>query len=68
MSYAPITQTERIVLVDVLRGFALLGILMVNMPYMYEPMTRILIGPKPDATLVHIDYESLIKFFFEGKF
>jgi uncharacterized protein len=30
---APVTQQERIVLIDSLRGFAILGILMMNIPY-----------------------------------
>ena len=68
MKYSPLKQTERIELIDALRGFALFGILMVNMPYMFEPMSNVLIGAKPNASVIHIIAESFIKFFFEGKF
>jgi len=34
---APVTQEERIVIIDSLRGIALLGILMMNMPYFALP-------------------------------
>jgi uncharacterized protein len=68
MKYSPLKPNERIELIDALRGFALLGILMVNMLYMYEPMTTIMLGAKPDAPDKHIIAESFIKFFFEGKF
>lgn len=39
---APVTQQERIVIIDSLRGIALLGILMMNMPYFAMPY------PAPD--------------------
>lgn len=68
MKYSPLKQTERIDLIDALRGFALLGILMVNMLYMYEPMSSMMLEAKPDASVKHIIAESFIKFFFEGKF
>lgn len=66
--YSPVKQTERIEIIDALRGFALFGILMVNLPYMYEPMSQVMIGAKPDASVTHIIAESFIKFLFEGKF
>jgi uncharacterized protein len=68
VSFSPVKQTERVELIDSLRGFALFGILMVNLPYMYEPMSQVMLGAKPDASSVHILAESFIKFFFEGKF
>jgi uncharacterized protein len=68
MNYGPLKQTERIVLIDALRGFALFGILMVNMLYMYEPMSQMMLGANPDAHITHVIAESFIKFFFEGKF
>jgi uncharacterized protein len=68
MKYSPLKKSDRIELIDALRGFALFGILMVNMHLMYEPMTQIILGAKPDASVIHIIAESFIKFFFEGKF
>lgn len=67
-NFAPVDQKERIVLLDALRGLALFGILMVNMPIMFEPISSLLLGAKPDMPLQHIITESFIKFFFEGKF
>ncbi len=66
--FSPVTGTERILILDILRGLAIFGILMVNMPLMYEPMTRMLIGANPDASVSQIISESFIKVFFEGKF
>jgi uncharacterized protein len=66
--YSPIKSSERIFLIDVLRGLAIFGILMVNMPLMYEPMTQMMLGAKPGSSVVNIAAESFIKFFFEGKF
>jgi uncharacterized protein len=68
MIYSPLKQNERIEFIDALRGFALFGILMVNLLYMYAPMSQIMLGAKPDASTEHIIAESFIKFFFEGKF
>lgn len=68
MKYGPLHQSERIELIDATRGIALFGILMVNMLYMYEPMSQVMLGAKPDASVQQIIAESFIKFFFEGKF
>ena len=68
LKYSPLKQAERIVMIDVLRGLAIFGILMVNMPLMFEPITQAILGVKPDASLHQVISESFIKFFFEGKF
>ncbi len=68
VKYSPLKQSERIVLIDALRGLAILGILMVNILYMFEPITQNMLGTKPDASLHQVISESFIKFFFEGKF
>ena len=67
-NFSPVQQNERVVLLDALRGFALFGILMVNMPIMFEPISSLLMGVKPDMPLHHVIAETFIKFFFEGKF
>ena len=66
--YNPVQQNQRIELIDAIRGFALLGILMVNMPLMYEPMSKIMLGSKEHVNLLQYLSETFIKFFFEGKF
>lgn len=68
MNAQPIAQSERIILLDVLRGFAIFGILMVNMPLMFEPITSMILGAKTDVSIVNKLSEIFIKFFFEGKF
>jgi uncharacterized protein len=67
--YLPQKPKERIEVLDAIRGFALLGIFMVNMPLMYEPISKIMLGGTGDnLTLLEIFSKSFIKFFFEGKF
>jgi uncharacterized protein len=68
MNAQPIAQSERIILLDVLRGFAIFGILMVNMPLMFEPITSMMLGAKTDVSIANKLSEIFIKFFFEGKF
>jgi uncharacterized protein len=64
----PVDQSKRIVILDVLRGFALLGILMVNMQYFSVPFSlatgeaRLWTGPVNTGAYWFID------FFFHGKF
>lgn len=65
---SPVRQTDRIVLLDALRGLAIFGILMVNLPLMYKPITSMLFGGNVDGSLLNMLSESFIKFFFEGKF
>lgn len=68
MTLQPVTASNRIQLLDQLRGFALFGILMVNMAIFANPHT-IMFG----NFSIWQDPESktatwLIRFFFEGKF
>ena len=64
----PLKPSERFAFIDALRGFALFGILIVNLQYMYKPMTEMLISSSQNAPLHQLISESIIKFFFEGKF
>lgn len=68
VNLSPIQQPDRVELLDTLRGFAIFGILMVNLPLMYSPMSSMLMGSQSDGTLLYTLSESFIKFFFEGKF
>ena len=49
VTVAPVQQAERIPIVDILRGFALLGILLVNMPLFNRPFQSILFPADPAA-------------------
>ncbi|MDY6800184.1 MAG: DUF418 domain-containing protein [Bacteroidota bacterium] len=67
-SIKPVENKERIQILDILRGFAILGILMVNMPMFNSPfMARIgnfsLWQSYPNQIA-----DLFIRFFFEGKF
>lgn len=55
-------------MLDVLRGFAIFGILMVNMQIFYQPISRIMIGYMGSESASELIGELFIKFFFEGKF
>jgi uncharacterized protein len=65
---SPVKQANRIILLDALRGFAIFGILMVNFPIMFQPVTSVLLGSQSDGSLLYNLSEWFIKFFFEGKF
>jgi uncharacterized protein len=68
MTFKPVDTQERIALLDLLRGFALFGILMVNMQLFNNPAT-IMFG---DYTIwtdpLSKSATWFIRFFFEGKF
>lgn len=51
--------------VDVLRGFALLGICIVNMPYLGQPLASLLVRPEAWQDRAA---QFLVSMFFEGKF
>lgn len=67
-SVAPVGLKDRIVLLDILRGFAIFGILMVNMQIFYQPIILVQLGyAEPITTADHLT-SIFIKFFFDGKF
>lgn len=66
--YAPIKKNERQIIVDVLRGFAILGILMVNIHLMYKPMLSAIMKPDIEISALNTGLEFVIRFLFEGKF
>jgi len=64
----PIGINQRITLLDTLRGFAIFGILMVNMPIFYKPVSTMMVGIDPNKDLLNTISYILIKLLFEGKF
>jgi len=65
---APVQQAERIQIVDILRGFALFGILFVNMTIFSRPIQSILFPVDPTTPWFDRSVEWLIHFLGEGKF
>ncbi len=55
-------------MLDTLRGFALLGILMVNIHLFYQPVSLLMLGFSGDPTKFTFNLDVIVKFFFEGKF
>ncbi|WP_304516377.1 DUF418 domain-containing protein [Cecembia rubra] len=65
---APLSQSKRIDLVDSLRGFAIFGILMVNMPAFFKPAVELILLPFFGESTMEILSNGFIYFFFTGKF
>lgn len=65
---APIAQRERIQMLDVIRGFALLGILLMNIEYFQRPLSAMLFGL--DQSLEGVDRAVgwTVFTFVQGKF
>lgn len=64
----PVQQTERIQIVDILRGFALFGILLVNMALFSHPFQDLLFPLDPALARYDRAAVWLIHFLGEGKF
>jgi len=66
--FVPVAPSERIAVLDVLRGFALLGIALMNIEFFTRPLQGIMLGLDP--TLSGIDYVVgwSIAAFVQGKF
>jgi uncharacterized protein len=67
-SMTPVRQFERVQIVDILRGFALFGILFVNMTIFARPMQVLLFPADPAMPWYDRAAEWLIHFLGEGKF
>ncbi|MCC6629501.1 MAG: DUF418 domain-containing protein [Chloroflexi bacterium] len=65
---APVTAAERIDTVDIVRGFALFGILAVNMAYFSHPLFALIGGLTISTTPLDRAAAFLIRFLAEGKF
>jgi uncharacterized protein len=64
----PTAPHERIEILDILRGLAILGILLVNMLFFAHPLYLLLIDPAPWANPLDQAASLLIAFFAQGKF
>lgn len=65
----PVAERERIAALDVLRGFALFGIFMVNMQFFAMPFMRAMFDPSmADASALEQLSWAFVKVFFEYKF
>ncbi len=64
----PISAGERIEVMDALRGFALLGILLMNIEAFVGPMVASLDGLDPTLTGIDRIVDALIYIFVQGKF
>jgi uncharacterized protein len=65
---APVAPMQRIMTIDILRGFALLGILLVNMEYFNQSALNLVVDLKPPASPLDQAARWFIAFFAEGKF
>lgn len=64
----PVAPSRRIDVIDMLRGFALLGILLVNMEMFHTSFYQVMLGPPPDMPWWDRAARWFIAFFAEGKF
>lgn len=67
-SIKPVESKARIQILDILRGFAILGILMVNMPLFNSPFVARLSNFTIWESVPNQIADIFIRFFFEGKF
>lgn len=64
----PVARGERIVAIDVIRGFALLGVLLMNNHDFYRgPAERYAFSPHPDGGLANVASDWILWLFFESK-
>jgi uncharacterized membrane protein YeiB len=68
LDLAPITATERMQVMDVLRGFALLGILLMNIEGMVGPLLQAGTGLDPSLAGADRWADAAIYLFVQGKF
>src|SRR5688500_4975756 len=67
-SFQPVSAAERNEMVDVLRGFALFGILLVNMALFSWPAYSVLVGSEPWTARADRIADWIVRFLAEAKF
>ena len=65
---APVERTERIQALDVVRGFALIGILLMNIEYFNRATADIGIGMQPGLSGANYWFSWIVQYFVVGKF
>ncbi len=65
---APVEPGGRIIILDILRGIAIFGILMVNMKLFVHPMSSMMVKPDAESSVIGFIPDLFVRFFFEGKF
>lgn len=65
---APVSSNERIQALDVVRGFALIGIMMMNVEFFNRPMAELGMGLAPGLTGANYWVGMFIQYFVIGKF
>ena len=65
---APVAPAERIETLDVLRGFALFGILLVNMALFSRPIYELMLGGQAWGTQVDVVLDWVVRILAEGSF
>ncbi len=66
--HSPTPDVQRLVHLDILRGFALLGILLVNFQWFTRPMLAIYLIPNTSLTGLDLAVDWIITWLGEGKF
>lgn len=64
----PVAAGERVALIDVLRGFAIFGILLVNLQFFFSPVAEQLLGETPFKAPIDRLAHGAIVFFAQAKF
>ncbi|MCH8825076.1 MAG: DUF418 domain-containing protein [Planctomycetes bacterium] len=67
-SLKPVAATERIYTLDVLRGFAIFGIFMVNIAFFAMPLANAIGQRAGEESTIDLAVHSVVKAFFEFKF
>lgn len=67
-AFGPVSQADRIPVLDVLRGFALLGIALMNIEFFTRPLQGIMLGMDPGLSGIDYAADWAIAAFVQGKF